>query len=111
MVEEYRKGYVYIQNKYAGVIAETDEGYTFSYDAEYIKADNAEAVSLTMPLQEEAYQSTVLFPFFDGLIPEGWLLNIVSRNWKISQNDRFGLLLLVCRDCIGDVYIKSEADG
>lgn len=54
--------------------------------------------------------STVLFPFFDGLIPEGWLLNVVSRNWKISQTDRFGLLLLVCKDCIGDVCIKSEAD-
>lgn len=111
MTEVYRKGYVYIQNKYAGIIAETDEGYTFSYDAEYLKDKNAVALSLTMPLKEEEYQSIVLFPFFDGLIPEGWLLNIVSRNWKISQNDRFGLLLLVCRDCIGDVCIKSEADG
>ena len=35
IVEEYRKGYVYIQNKYAGVIAETDEGYTFGYAVEY----------------------------------------------------------------------------
>jgi len=111
MVEEYRKGYVYIQNKYAGIIAETDEGYIFSYDTEYLREGKAIAVSLTMPLQEEEYQSHVLFPFFDGLIPEGWLLNIVSRNWKISQNDRFGLLLLVCRDCIGDVCIKSEAVG
>lgn len=111
MVEEYRKGYVYIQNKYAGILAETDEGYTFSYDEEYRKDNNAVSLSLTMPLQEEEYQSTVLFPFFDGLIPEGWLLNIVSRNWKISPNDSFGLLLLVCRDCIGDVCIKSEADG
>lgn len=109
MVEEYRKGYVYIQNKYAGIITETDEGYIFSYDTEYLREGNAIAVSLTMPLQEEEYQSNVLFPFFDGLIPEGWLLNIVSRNWKISQNDRFGLLLLVCRDCIGDVCIRSEA--
>ncbi len=110
MVEEYRKGYVYIQNKYAGIIAETDEGYTFVYDAEYLTDEKTLPLSLTMPLQADAYQSNVLFPFFDGLIPEGWLLNIVSRNWKISQNDRFGLLLLVCRDCIGDVCIKSEAN-
>ena len=51
--------------------------------------------------------ATVLFPFFDGLIPEGWLLGVVSRNWKINQNDRFGLLLSVCRDCIGDVNIRN----
>lgn len=110
MVEAYRKGYVYIQNKYAGIVAETDEGYTFSYDAEYVKDNNAVPISLTMPLREEEYQSTVLFPFFDGLIPEGWLLDVVSRNWKVSPNDRFGLLLLSCRDCIGDVCIKSEVD-
>lgn len=110
MAEVYRKGYVYIQNTYAGIIAETDEGYTFCYDEEYLKDERAVSLSLTMPLREEEYHSTILFPFFDGLIPEGWLLNIVSRNWKISQNDRFGLLLLACHDCIGDVCIKSEAD-
>ena len=61
-----------------------------------------------MPLQKEKYESNVLFPFFDGLIPEGWLLNVVSRNWKIDKNDRFGLLLSACRDCIGDVCVREE---
>lgn len=50
------------------------------------------------------------FLFFDGLIPEGWLLALVNRNWKIDQQDRFGLLLAVCRDCIGDVFIKDEGE-
>lgn len=109
MGDVYRKGYVYIQNVYAGIVEETDEGYTFSYDTDYIKKENAVAVSLTLPLTENAYQSTVLFPFFDGLIPEGWLLNIVSRNWKVDANDRFGLLLAACKDCIGDVCIRNEA--
>lgn len=108
MSEEYRRGKVYIQDRFAGVIAETDEGYTFSYNEEYVKQDDAVAVSLTMPLTTEKYTSTVLFPFFDGLIPEGWLLNVVARNWKLSQNDRFGLLLVACKDCIGDVYIRNE---
>ena len=108
MESEYRKGYVYIQNHYAGIIEETDEGYTFSYDKQYLQRKDALSVSLTMPLKEIEYTSTVLFPFFDGLIPEGWLLGVVSRNWKINRNDRFGLLLAACRDCIGDVCIKDE---
>lgn len=107
MTDEYRKGYVYIQNIPAGIIAETDEGYTFSYFKEYLNTENAVAVSLTLPLNECEYNSTILFPFFDGLIPEGWLLNIVSKNWKINPNDRFGLLLSVCKDCIGDVCIRT----
>lgn len=108
MSDEYRKGYVYIQNNYAGIIAETEEGYTFSYDMAYLQKDNAVAVSLTLPLSSAEYNSTILFPFFDGLIPEGWLLGIVSRNWKINPTDRFGLLLSACKDCIGDVCIRNE---
>lgn len=101
MESEYRKGYVYIQNHFAGMIAETEEGYCFSYDREYLKREDAVSVSLTLPLREEAYETTILFPFFDGLIPEGWLLGVVCRNWKIDRNDRF-----VC--CCQRVKIVSE---
>lgn len=108
MESEYRKGYVYIQNHLAGIIAETEEGYTFSYTEEYLKRKDAVSVSLTLPLRREPYETTIIFPFFDGLIPEGWLLGVVCRNWKIDRNDRFGLLLSACKDCIGDVCIKGE---
>jgi len=30
----------------------------------------AKALSLTLPLNEKPYNSQVLFPFFDGLIPK-----------------------------------------
>ena len=108
MVSEYRNGYVYIQNHYAGIISETEDGYRFCYDEAYLTREDAVAVSLTLPLQQEPYETSILFPFFDGLIPEGWLLGVVSRNWKINQTDRFGLLLLACKDCIGDVCIRNE---
>ena len=111
MASEYRKGIIYIQNYCAGSISETDEGYTFSYNADYLQKEKAPLVSLTLPLRDTEYRSTILFPFFDGLIPEGWLLNIVSRNWKIDLKDRFGLLLSACKDCIGDVSIRNEADN
>ena len=107
MSSEERKARIFVQSKYAGILCETDEGYSFLYDSSYLKQENAAAVSLTLPLQEEPYRSPVLFPFFDGLIPEGWLLNIVSRNWKLDQKDRFGLLLAVCHDCIGDVRVEA----
>ena len=108
MAFSYRKGFVYIQDRYAGMISETDEGYCFAYDPGYLENKNAVPVSLTLPLSDNEYKSMVLFPFLDGLIPEGWLLEIVTRNWKIDPNDRFGLLITVCRDCIGDVSIRNE---
>ena len=107
----YRKGYVYIQDRYAGIIEETEDGYRFCYDDEYIKSENAVAVSITMPLSNKEYNNPVLFPFFDGLIPEGWLLNVASRNWKLNTADRFGLLLVACKDCIGDVSIRIQKEA
>ena len=105
--ESYRTAYVYVKGIFAGEIRETDEGYIFNYDKAYLSNEKNPAVSLTMQKREEKYISKVLFPFFDGLIPEGWLLNIVTYNWKISSNDRFGLLQIACKDPIGDVTISE----
>lgn len=102
-----RQAGVYVRDRFAGWIQETDEGYCFSYDRDYLAEENAGAVSLTLPLQAEPFVSRTLFPFFDGLIPEGWLLNVVSRNWKIDRKDRFGLLMVACHDCIGCVSIRE----
>lgn len=91
----------------AGILAETDSGYTFTYDRDYLSQANAQSISLTMPLQEKAYHSTTFFPFFDGLIPEGWLLTLTMKNWKLDARDRMGLLLVACRDCIGAVSVEA----
>lgn len=108
MMDVFRTAYVYVRGKFAGELCETDEGYSFSYDTEYLCRDGASAVSLTLPLTDEPYMSKTLFSFFDGLIPEGWLLAVVSRNWKIDQRDRFGLLLVACKDGVGNVQIREE---
>jgi serine/threonine-protein kinase HipA len=102
-----RKGKVSYKGNFAGYVEETDEGYAFSYDMDYLKTSSAHSISLTMPLRQEPYLSGTLHPFFDGLIPEGWLLSIIVKNWKISDRDRMGLLLAVCRDCIGAVSVEA----
>ena len=102
-----RTAHVYVRDIFAGTLEETDFGYSFSYDEGYLNMENATAVSLTLPLSSNEYKSQALFPFFDGLIPEGWLLDVVSRNWKIDMNDRFGLLLVACKDSIGNVSIRE----
>ena len=102
-----RIAYIYVRDDFAGVLEEYDEGYMFSYDREYLADPKAVPVSLTLPLSSIPYTSKTLFPFFDGLIPEGWLLNVVSHNWKIDRNDRFGLLLIACRDAIGNVTVQE----
>jgi len=96
---------VFYQQHLAGILTEDENGYTFAYDSNYLQSAEAEAISLTLPLQEIPYNSQVLFPFFDGLIPEGWLLDIAEKSWKINLRDRMSLLLACCKDCIGAVSI------
>ncbi len=100
-----RQANIFYKDQLACVLTEDDAGYEFRYLPEYLSQETAKAVSLTMPLREEAYTSPVLFPFFDGLIPEGWLLDVALRNTDISILDRMSLLLTCCKDCIGAVSV------
>ena len=100
-----KRAEVYYKNSLAGLLAETDAGYEFCYIKDYLESKNAKPVSLTLPLTDKPYHSNVLFPFFDGLIPEGWLLDVALRNTDISYLDRMSLLLLCCKDCIGAVSV------
>lgn len=102
-----RQAKVLYNERIAGTLTETDEGeYIFKYDKQYLESEDSEPITLTMKLREQPYVADRLFAFFEGLIPEGWLLDIASKNWKLNRNDRMGLLLACCRNCIGAVSIK-----
>ena len=100
-----RQAEIYRKDIFAGILTEEGGEYRFCYDETYLARKDAQTVSLTMPLQTEAFVSPVLFPFFDGLIPEGWLLDVALRNTDISILDRMSLLLLCCTECIGSVSV------
>lgn len=105
-----RQGEVFIDGHPAGVVSENDEGYEFRYYEEWLSYSDARPASLTLPLRSEPYRSATMIPFFDGLIPEGWLLSVAQRTWKVDARDRMGLLLAVCRDPIGAVHVERR-DG
>lgn len=105
-----RTANVYMHGTLAGRYVQDDTGYHFTYDQKYLGRIEAEAVSLTLPLRKETFDSLTMIPFFDGLIPEGWLLDIAVKNWKLDSRDRMGLLLLCCKDTIGAVSIEPSKD-
>lgn len=110
-----RQGIVKYNNELAGILTAEDNGeYLFSYDDEYVQKYPHQFITFQMPVTHLPYRSKRLFPFFDGLIPEGWLLNIAAESWKINKNDRMGLLLACCQNAIGAVSvhpIKQQADA
>ena len=105
-----KRGKVYIKDIFCGIITESEEGYTFEYDKAYLNMDGATALSPTMPLTDETYVKEMMFPVFDGLIPEGWLLDIAQSSWKIDARDRMSLLLACCKDCLGAIGVIELKD-
>ena len=103
-----KRAKIYYDERLASVLTEDDNGFIFRYDNDYLALADALPVSLTLPLRQEPYMSEVLFPFFDGLIPEGWLLDIARQSWKIDVRDRMSLLLACCRDCIGNISVRED---
>tara|TARA_R100000935_G_scaffold5943_2_gene13329 strand:+ start:7838 stop:8152 length:315 start_codon:yes stop_codon:yes gene_type:complete len=97
---------IFIDDILAGILSENEEGYFFQYEMTYLDSMVKKPVSLTLPLQKEPFKAEYLFPFFDGLIPEGWLLNIAQKNWKLNPRDRMGLLMATCKDCIGNISVR-----
>ena len=102
-----RKAAIKIEDRLAGWLTQDEQGYHFEYNKAYAAQTDARPVSLTLPVREAPYTSMVLFPFFDGLIPEGWLLDIAVKNWKLNPRDRMGLMLACCKDCIGAVSVEE----
>ena len=103
-----KKGFVYKKKIFAGIVWEDENGYNFQYTQSYLKDPEYGVVSRTLPIRKEVFTSTNMLPFFDGLIPEGWLLEVAIENWKLNRSDRMNLLLTLCEDCIGDISIKRE---
>lgn len=103
-----RQARIYYDTLFCGLLTETNDGYyTFKYDDDYVKQYSEQFITFTMPVREQEYKEKRLFAFFEGLIPEGWLLDIASKSWKINRNDRMGLLLACCENCIGAVSVKT----
>lgn len=103
-----RSADIFLFDRLAGRLDEHDEGgYEFRYDPGYLARPDALPLSFTLPLRAEPFLSRFLFPFFDGLIPEGWLLDVAQASWKLDPRDRMGLLLACCRDCIGAASVRE----
>ncbi len=106
----HRRAWVLWHGKPAGMLSEMEDEYVFQYGEAFLETPSIQAISFTFPLQEEPFVSKTMFPFFDGLIPEGWLLDVARQTWKLDPRDRMGLLLTCCKDCIGAVSLIPEKE-
>ncbi len=101
-----RRAIVYVHGIKAGLLEEhANMTYVFTYFSEYI----GPPVSLTMPILKKKYEFHQFPSFFEGLLPEGMLLEALLRRYKLDKDDYFGQLTLVGHDLVGAVSIEKLA--
>ena len=100
-----RKAIVRLDGTRVGTLSEEGRQVTFRYDPEWLANADRVPVSLTLPLTDDPYVTDGLHPFFENLLPEGWLLELATKKLKITKDDAFGMLVATCADCIGAVEI------
>jgi serine/threonine-protein kinase HipA len=106
---------VYFDKILAGFLERTQEKgrytYIFSYVLDYLNRGDARPLSVNLPLRLEPYRSTEIFPFFDNLLAEGWLLDVQAVAHKIDKNDKFALISVCGLDCMGAVSLRGETNN
>ena len=99
-----KKAYVFVSAIKAGILEELQVGkYKFTYLDDYSGAP----VSLTMPLINQVYEFDAFPPFFEGLLPEGAMLEALLRKYKLDRHDYFGQLIIVGQDVVGAVTLEG----
>ncbi len=102
VVEIYRNG------TFAGTLTEENTHlFVFRYDDNYYNDSSKPAVSLTLPKSQKEYRSDYLFPVFFNILSEGVNRKLQSTQWRIDEEDHFGLLMATAQyDTIGAITVK-----
>jgi serine/threonine-protein kinase HipA len=100
-----RIGLVFFDDSFAGTIKEDEGFYSFIYDPAY--RGSGTPVGYNFPLTGKVFISKNLFPLFDNLISEGWLLDLQASTKHLDPEDRFGLLLRNGMDLSGSITVRE----
>ena len=99
---------VFYNGTLAGTLTKTRDGFIFTYDEIYL-ASRRPAIALTLPKCQEPYKSKELFPFFEGLLPEGENRKLYCMSLKIDPRDSYRLLLkLAGKETIGAITVMED---
>lgn len=81
----------------------------FSYDSEWRRTRGVFPVSLSMPIRQEAYPSSVISPWLANLLPEEEQLEMLTRALGRSRADVLGLLSEIGGDTAGALSFGGPA--
>lgn len=99
-----KRAKVFVHGIYAGSLEEVvrKREYRFVYREGY----EGESVSLMMPITQQVYIFDRFPPFFEGLLPEGPMLEALLKKKKLDADDYFEQLVQVGAEMVGSVSVE-----
>jgi serine/threonine-protein kinase HipA len=100
-----KRAKVFVNGVLSGEIQEVERRgkYRFIYLENY----KGPSVSLEMPTTKLIYDYDKFPPFFEGLLPEGVMLEGLLRQTKLDRTDLMSQLISVGGDLVGNVTVEA----
>lgn len=95
------------QAKVGEILGTSTEDARFSYAKEYIERNDARAISISLPIQDEPFSPERTKVFFDGLLPEGFMRKSIATNMHFDENDYLSILYNLGKECLGAIRIDE----
>ena len=99
-----RKAAVFVNGIKAAELIEYNQK---SYELNYVQNYHGAWISLTLPVKKEPFLFNQFPFFFEGLLPEGMMLDSLLRTKKIDKDDYFSQLMAVGMDLVGHVTVEE----
>lgn len=98
---------IFFEEKKVGELVRDNElMHTFRYDPRWLKSPGGFQLSLALPLQEEPFGNKLTLSFFENLLPEGEVREILGLNYQIGSS--FEFLKKFGKDCSGAIIVSES---
>ncbi len=99
-----KRAKIFVDDVLAGYLEEIERGKNYRFT--YLEAYKGYPVSLEMPLKNLIYNYDKFPPYFEGVLPEGVMLEGLLRQTKLDRDDLMGQLITVGGDLVGNVTVE-----
>jgi serine/threonine-protein kinase HipA len=100
---------IYYKDKVVGFLEfDKDERLSFQYDKAWLGSKDRFPLSFALPLESKVYGHLETKSFFENLLPEGEIKDLLEAHGKSSIKSEFGFLQEFGGDCAGAFKILPE---
>ena len=96
---------VLVNGVLAGRLHELERGKKYRFV--YLDGYQGDSISLEIPRAIQVWEFDRLPPFFEGVLPEGMMLEALLKLRKIDRDDYMSQLIAVGRDLVGNITLKG----